>query len=473
MSLGFVNRFFLLFFEKWSMYISMKNEIDMLNGKLAGKILRFAAPLAATAVLQQLFNAADIAVVGQFASSNAMAAVGSNASVISLMVSLFLGLSVGANVIVANLIGSGQKSKIHEAVHTTIAVSLIIGFSLIGVFNLVAKPLLTAMGAPAEVMDLAVLYLRVYSLAMPGIMLYNFGSAILRSKGDSRRPLLALMASGVINIVLNLLFVIVFHLHVAGVALATAISNMISAGLVILFLVKEEEPFRLSFRKLSIKKRYLKGILAIGLPAGVQGMVFSFSNVIIQSTINSFGPAAIAGSTAAQNMEFMSYCIINAFGQTAVTFTSQNYASGKVDRCKKIFRITMALGIGLDLIAVALMMLFRYPLLSLFTGDPEVLHYAMIRMFYVCMVHFLIGSYEISGGALRGMNHSLLPALISILGTCGFRLVWVFALVRPNHDFTLLMAVYPASWIFTGTIMLISYFVVRHKAFSMIQKTGP
>ncbi len=447
-----------------------KNEIDMLNGKLVGKILLFAAPLAATAVLQQLFNAADIAVVGRFASSEAMAAVGSNASVISLMVGLFLGLSVGANVVVANLIGSGKRFLIGAAVHTIMACALLLGCMLIGIMNLAAAPLLNLMGAPADVMEPAILYLRVYSLAVPGIMVYNFGSAILRSKGDSRRPLLALTASGVINIALNLLFVIALHMHVVGVALATMISNMFSATMVIIFLMREKDEFKFSFRKLRIEKTYLGGIIRIGLPAGLQGMVFSFSNVIIQSTINSFGASAIAGSTAAQNMEFMSYCLINAFGQTAVTFTSQNYAAGNTDRCKKIYRITLGLGIGFDVILIALMMLFRGPLLSLFTTDPAVLDYAMIRMTCVCLPHFLISSYEITGGSLRGMNHSLLPALISIFGTCVFRLIWVFALVGHYHDYTLLMLVYPASWIFTGTIMLIAYFITRKKAFAVIEK---
>ena len=445
------------------------NEIDMLNGKLTGKILRFAAPLAATAVLQQLFNAADIAVVGRFASSHAMAAVGSNASVIALIVNLFLGLSVGANVVVASLIGSGKRERISDAVHTVISVALITGFVLIAVMNLVARPLLGLMGAPEEVMDLAVLYLRVYSFCLPGMMLYNFGSAVLRSKGDSRRPLLALMVSGVANILLNLLFVIVFHMHVVGVGLATTISNIFSAGLVILFLVKEQEPFRLSFKKLRIRKRYLLGMIRIGLPAGLQGCVFSFSNVVIQSTINSFGAAAIAGSTAAQNLEFISYCIVNAFGQTAVTFTSQNYAAGKTSRCKKIFLTTMAWGIGIDILAVGVIILLRFPLMSLFTTDPAVLEYAMIRIMRVCLLHFLVGTYEISGGALRGMNHSLMPALISMFGTCVFRMIWVFVFVRMNHDFTLLMTVYPASWIFTGIIMLTAYFIVRRKAFAVVE----
>ena len=447
-----------------------KNEIDMLHGPLVGPILRFALPLSATAVLQQLFNAADIAVVGRFASSEAMAAVGSNSSVIALIVNLFMGLAVGANVVVANLIGAGQKTRVNEAVHTIISVGLFAGFLLIGIGNLVARPLLTLMGAPENVMELAVLYLRVYFFAMPGVMLYNFGSAILRSKGDSRRPLLALTASGVINIGLNLLFVIGFHLHVVGVGLATVLSNLVSAGLVISFLLREEEAFRLSFKKLRIKKQYLVGMIQIGLPAGLQGMVFSLSNVVIQSSINSFGAAAIAGSTAAQNLEFVSFCVLNGFSQTAVTFTSQNYAAGDVGRCKKVFQIAMGVGLGADLVVIGAMMLLRAPLMALFTTDPEVLAYAYIRLTHVCAVHFLIGSYEISGGALRGMNHSLTPALISILGTCVFRLGWVFLLVGRFHEFGMLMYVYPASWILTGTVMLTAYFVVRKKAFGILEK---
>ncbi len=441
----------------------------MLHGPLLGKIFLFALPLAISAVLQQLFNAADIAVVGRFASSHAMAAVGSNAPVIGLLVNLFVGLSVGANVVIANLIGAGQKNRISDAVHTIMTLAILMGL-ILTVFGIVISPaILNLMGAPEEVMNLSVLYLRVYFLGMPVVLLYNYGAAILRSKGDSRRPLFALAFSGVINIGLNLLFVIVFHLHVVGVALGTVLSNTVGAGMILYFLATEEKTFRFSFRRLRIKKTYLAYVLRIGLPAGVQGMVFSLSNVVIQSAINSFGADCIAGSTAAQNFEYISYCFLNAFAQTAVTFTSQNYGAGKKDRCKKVFQLTMLLGIGLDLLLIAVFILFRRELILLFTTDPVVIDYAMNRMMCVCLTHTLIGTYEISGGCIRGMNRSLIPALISVFGTCAFRLIYVFTILPHHHTFETLVLVYPISWILTGTLMISSYFIIRRRAFRMLK----
>ncbi|MCR5788974.1 MAG: MATE family efflux transporter [Lachnospiraceae bacterium] len=442
-----------------------KNEIDMTHGSIADKLIKFALPLMATSILQQLFNAADIAVVGRFASANHMAAVGSNASVSSLILGLFMGLSVGANVVIASLIGAGNREKINEALHTVIAVSFIAGLIAMTIGFFAAGPILSAMGAPAEVMGYAILYLRVYCLAMPFILLYNFSAAVLRSKGDSRRPLIALFLSGVINIILNLILVIVFHLHVIGVAVATTVSNIFASALVLYFLMTEEETFRFSFRKIRIKSVYLAGMIRVGIPAGVQGMIFSLSNVVIQSSINSFGADAIAGSTAAQNLEFISFCIINAFGQTAVTFTSQNYGAGNQERCRKVFRYSMLMGIGMDLCYLALSLLFRVQIMSLFTMDEAVLHYANLRIMCVCVFHFLIASYEISGGAIRGMNYSLLPALISVFGTCVLRLTWVFTVVRAHHTFEMLMYVYPVSWVFTGIVMMTTYYVVRKRAF--------
>ena len=435
-------------------------------------MLLLALPLMATSILQQLFNAADIAVVGRFAGAQAMAAVGSNSSVINLILGLFIGLSVGANVVIANLIGAGHRNRINEAIHTVIAVSFIAGLIAMTVGLFAAKPILTMMGAPTEVMNSAILYLRIYCLAMPFILLYNFASAILRSKGDSRRPLIALALSGIINILLNLLLVIVFHLHVIGVATATVVSNIIGSCLVLWFLMTEEETFRFSFQKLRIRKEYLFSMIRIGLPAGLQGMVFSLSNVVIQTTVNSFGANAIAGSTAGQNMEFISYCVINSFGQTTVTFTSQNYGYGDIERTKKVFRLSLLIGLGLDAIVVLLFMLFRVPILHIFTTDEDVMVFALIRATRVCSVHFLIGTYEISGGALRGMNHSLLPALISIFGTCAFRLFWVFAVVSRHHTFETLMLVYPVSWILTGIAMMTAYLTIRKKAFAALEKRG-
>ncbi len=437
----------------------------MLNGTLADKMVKFALPLAASSVLQQLFNAADLAVVGRFASSQAMAAVGSNSSVISLILNLFIGLSVGANVLVANLIGKGQKEKINEAVHSIITIGFISGVIMIALGTLVAPRILTLMGAPEEVMSLATLYLRIYFWAMPALMVYNFGSSILRSKGDSKRPLLAMSTAGVINVVLNLIFVIGFKLHVIGVALATVISNMISAGVILWILMHEEESFRLSLHHLGINMDNLTAILKVGLPAGLQGIIFSLSNIVIQSSINSFGADAIAGSTAAQNFEFMVYCVVNAFSQTAVTFTSQNFSAGKYDRCRKVFTLSMAIGLCAGAIVGAVFALSRNTVIRLFTTDPAVIQFAVTRMLVVCLLDWMTGLYEISGGCLRGMGRSMTPAMLTVVGSCGVRLLWVWTVVAAFHEFHILLMVYPVSWLITGGMVLFAYFTARKRLF--------
>ena len=395
-----------------------------------------------------------------------MAAVGSNASVISLIVNLFLGLSVGANVVVGNLIGANHKERIPDAVHTVIAMALISGVFLSIVGITVAQPILTLMGAPKDVMDLAVLYLRIYFLGMPAIMLYNFGSALLRSKGDSSRPFLSLTLAGVVNIILNLVFVVIFHLHVIGVALATVLSNCLSSGLTLYFLLKEEDEFHLDLRKLKLDRDYVISVMKIGFPAGLQGVVFSLSNVVIQTAVNSFGSDCIAGMTAGQNFDFISYCIVNAFGQTAVTFTSQNYGAAQPERCKKVYRLAMLFGIGIDLVFVLLLMLNKHSLIQIFTTDPKVIKYAMIRLDYAFAVHFLCGTYEITGGCLRGMNRSMVPALICMIGTCGFRLLYVLAIFPFFKTPQMLLLVYPITWILTGVVMNIAYFKVRRTVFA-------
>lgn len=447
--------------------------MNMIEGSLLDKIVIFALPLAISSVLQQLFNAADLAVVGRFASPQAMAAVGSNASVINLIISTFVGLSVGANALIAIQIGGGRKDEINETLHTVITVSLVAGVFLVFAGIALSRPILQLMGAPRDVMDLAILYLRIYFLAMPAIMIYNYGSAILRSKGDSKRPLYAMVISGVINVLLNLLFVIVFHLHVIGVAMATVLSNMFGAGMVLFILLNEDETFRLSFKKLSIKKEYLLKMMQIGLPAGIQGAVFSLSNVVIQSAVNSFGADAIAGSTAAANFDFISYCVINSFAQAAVTFTSQNYGARKFDRCRKVFWICMGCGMGASAFVVMTLVFFRYQAIMLFTTEPVVIEYAMIRVWNAFFMHYLISTYEISGGCLRGLNYSLVPTLISIFGTCVFRLLYVFTYVAKVHDFAALFKVYPISWIITGSITLFAYYIVTKKLFKDTIKEAP
>lgn len=445
-------------------------KIDMLSGPLVGKLVIFAMPFALSSILQQLFNSADLAVVGKFDSNEAMAAVGSNASLVNLLVSLFTGLSIGANVIVARLIGEKRKEKINEAVHTIVLLAIISGFIVLLLGEVIAPQLLKVMNVPDDVLTLATLYLRIFFFAMPFIEIYDFGSAVLRSKGDSARPLYALIASGIINVALNLLLVIVFKLGVAGVAIATVIANMVSSGLVLYFLMHEEETFRLDLRKLKIKKEYLMGVIKIGAPAGLQGMVFSLSNVVIQSAINSFGSDGIAGSTAAQNFEFMSYFVINAFAQTATTFTSQNFAAGKRDRCKKIYALCTLIGLSACVVVSVVFILGREQFIHIFTDKKGAISYAMVRMWSVCLFEFMTGVYEISGGCLRGMGHSLTPALITVLGTCVFRLIWVAAVFPVHRTYLMLMIVYPVSWVITGSSVTAAYFITRKKLFKAQQQ---
>ncbi len=447
-------------------------EVDMIHGPLAGKIVRFALPLAASSMLQQLFNAADLAVVGRFASAEAMAAVGSNASVINLLVSVFVGLSIGATVLIASQIGAGTRKGISDAVHTVITLALVLGLALTAAGALLAGPILKLMGAPENVMRLAVLYLRIYFTGMPAILLYNYGSAVLRSRGDSMRPFYALVAAGILNVVLNLFFVAVLHLHVIGVALATVLSNCLSGGLIVLFLLKEQGEFRLDLKKLHIRKDYAGAVFRIGVPAGLQGAVFSLSNVVIQTAVNSFGADCIAGMTAAWNFDSISFCLISAFTQAAVTFTSQNYGAGDQKRCGRVYRLCFGIGLGMDMILVLLMQLFKMPLLHLFTVDEAVIAFALIRLKYDFRFHFMCATYEIPGGALRGLNRGLVPALISMLGTCAFRLIYVSFIFPMNRTPETLMMVYPLSWVLTCIAMNTAFFIVYRKAFSHMKEAA-
>ena len=330
-----------------------------------------------------------------------------------------------------------------------------------------ARPVLELIRTPDNILDQAMLYLRIYMIGMPFIMIYNFGAAILRSIGDTKRPLFCLIVSGVINVILNLVLVIVFRLDVAGVAIATVVSNIVSSGIVVFILMHEEEDLRLTFHDFKVNMHDLGKVLRIGMPAGVQGMVFSLSNVCIQSAINSFGPDAIAGSAAALNFEYCSYFVINAFNQTAVTFTSQNFGAKEYDRCKKVYRGCMLLGMVFCAILSAFFILGRHTFIRIFTVDPPVIEYAMIRMTHVMMLEFMTGSYEIAGAALRGMGYSLLPTIITILGSCGFRILWLYTVFRKFRTFDWIMNVYPISWILTGTAMIIIYLILRKKVFAI------
>ena len=439
--------------------------MDMTHGTLWNKILMFALPLAASSILQQLFNSVDTAVVGRFASSQALAAVGSNSSLISLLINLFIGISLGSNVVIAHYIGQKAEQNIEAAIHTAIVVAIASGFFVMILGQFIARPVLLLMGTPEDVIDLAVLYLRIYLLGMPFIMLYDFGSSILRSTGDSKRPLYSLIVAGVINTALNLVLVIGFRLSVAGVAIATVISNMVSSGIVMYVLLHEAEPIRLNLRKLTIAPRELKKILAIGIPAGLQGMMFSIANVCIQSTINSFGSDAIAGSAAALNFEFFAYFLVNAFAQATVTFTSQNYGAGEYERCRKIFRIAMVFSLVSCGLLSGVFVLGRGFFLRLYSTDPGVLVYANQRILIATTLELLTSIYEISAGAMRGLGHSLTPAIITFLGSCVLRLIWIATACRMVHEFWMLMIIYPISWVVTGIAMMIAYYFVKRKVF--------
>ncbi|WP_026207770.1 MATE family efflux transporter [Butyricimonas synergistica] len=439
--------------------------MDMLHGSLLNKILLFALPLAASSILQQLFNSVDVAVVGKFASSQALAAVGSNGSVISLMINLFVGISVGASVVIANYIGQKNQRGIKNAIHTVSVVTLTSGILLLAIGLFSARPILEMMDTPDDVLDLAVLYLRIYFLGMPFFMIYNFGAAILRSMGDTKRPLYCLVIAGLINTALNLLLVIVFKMSVAGVAIATVVSNMFCAGMVIYILLHEQEPFRLEIKDIKISRPELRKMLQIGIPAGVQGMVFSIANVFIQAATNRFGSNAIAGSAAALTYEYYCYFVVNAFSQAAVTFISQNYGAGQIERCKKVFRQTMLLSVISCALLNGLFVWQEKLAIGIFTSSPEVFRFAAIRMEIVLLTQSIACSYEIAGAALRGLGYSMLPAILTVFGTCVLRLFWVYVICPLLPSFQALMVIYPISWIVTGMAVLIAYHVVQKKLF--------
>lgn len=441
-------------------------QMDMLGGSILDKMLIFALPLAASSMLQQLFNSADVAVVARFAGSDAQAAVGVNGSVISLLINLFVGISVGANVVIANYIGRDKREEAGEVVQTVTLVSFISGFFLLVAGQILAPPILRLIDTPADILSMAVLYLRIYFLGMPFLMVYNFGSAILRSVGDTRRPLYCLIVSGVINVCLNLLLVIVFHLGVAGVGIATVLANGVSSAMILRFLVKRDDAVKVDLKRLSINRRHLVRVVKIGLPAGIQGMVFSLSNVCIQTAINSFDTKAIAGSAAAANFEFFTYFLTSAFSQAAVTFTSQNFGAGRMDRCRRIFRSGILLGLISTGLMCAAFVLLRNRVILFYAVDPEVISFGIIRMLHVELFSFLPVFYEVSAGALRGMGHSLLPAVLTVIGSCGLRFVWVYTVFRRFNSFGMLMNVYPVTWIITGIFVFLAYAVISRKIFA-------
>lgn len=447
----------------------ISGKMDMLSGSLADKILLFAIPLAASSILQQLFNSVDVAVVGHFASDPALAtaAVGCNAPIINLVINLFVGVSVGANVVVSSFIGAGRRDEVNRTVHSAMALAIVCGLLLLVIGVSIAEPALSALDTPQEVLPQAVLYLRIYSIGMPFIMIYNFGAAVLRCVGDTRRPLICLTISGALNAVLNIVFVIAFGLDVEGVAIATVISNVLSAVMVWIFLMRERSEIRIELGKLRIAKDDLSRILRVGIPAGLQSMVFSLSNIFIQAVLNSFGMNAMAGSAAALNYENFSYFVVSSFTQAAVTFTSQNYGAKEYGRCRKVFRICMAMGLSFTALVSLTFVAGHDFFASIFINDPAVLEYAVKRIVYVLPLYLLIVTYEVGGASLRGIGYSMTPAVITILGMCVFRMFWSYVICGMLYPYyEVLMIVYPVSWFLTGSCMLVAYFILRRRAFA-------
>ncbi|MBQ1849128.1 MAG: MATE family efflux transporter [Lachnospiraceae bacterium] len=435
-------------------------EIDMCNGPLLGKIVVFYLPLMLSGVLQLLFNAADIIVVGQFAGDEALAAVGSTSSLINLLVNIFIGLSVGTNVLVARYFGAGQKKELSEMVHTSVLTALVSGVFLIFVGFFIARPALTLMGVPEDVIDMSILYIRIYLAGMPVMMAYNFGSAILRAVGDTKRPLYYLLTAGVVNVVLNLIFVIVFQMSVAGVALATVISQGLSAYLVLRCLMKTESDYQLVLSKLHINWDKLLKMIAIGIPAGLQGSLFSISNVLIQSSVNSFGKIVMAGNTAASNIEGFVYTSMNALYQTSISFTGQNYGAKKFDRIGKILVICQVLVIGVGLILGNGAYLFGGTLLKLYTDNPEAISYGVRRLSVICTTYCLCGMMDVIVGSIRGMGYGIMPMLVSLTGACLFRVIWIFTVFQSIHTLECLYMSYPISWALTFSVHLVCFLVV-------------
>lgn len=444
---------------------SKKREINMLEGGIVKKLCMIALPICLSSILQQLFNASDTAVVGNFSSSQAMAAVGSNAPVINVIVTFFSGLSIGSNVMLSHFIGKEARDEVNKALHTSFTIALISGLIMLCLGQLIAQPVLNLLGTPSDVMGMAVTYLRIYFLGMPFLMIYDFGSSILRSIGDTRRPLFYLTCSGIVNVFLNLFFVIVLHRNADGVAIATTISNGLSAFLIVRALTREEGMLHLDLHRLTLRWVYLKRILWIGGPAGLQGMIFSISNVVIQAAINSFGSACVAGNAAALNFEYISYFMVNGFAQAVMTFISQNYAAGNYDRCRKTTRNAMVCAVVSCAIVASTFFLFRYPLLSIFSHDPEVVRFAVIRMTFITVLEPLTATYEITGSSLRGIGHSLIPALLTLFGSCILRIIYIHAMFGHFKSFSQVAVIYPISWILTGTMVTVLYFLVTAREY--------
>ncbi len=427
-------------------------KIDMTHGPLLGKLIIFTIPIILSGVLQLLFNAADVIVVGRFAGEASLAAVGSTNALINLMTNLFIGMSVGANVCAAQFYGAGHEADVKKTIHTSTAFSLICGVILIFIGLFGARPMLELMGSPEQVLDLATLYVRLYFLAMPAIMLYNFLAAILRASGDTSHPLAFLTIAGIVNVLFNLVLVIVFKLGVAGVAIATVTSNYISCGLLVGFLMKQENSLKLELSKIKIDKRILRRIVKIGLPAGIQGTVFSLSNVVIQSAINSFGTAVIAGSSAAASIEGFVYISMNSVSQTTVTFVGQNYGAGDEKRVKRVIFETLGIVTVVGVVMGNLAYGFAPQLLGIYTDSTEAITAGTLRLFWVCCFYALCGIMDTLTGGLRGLGRSTVPMIVSLIGACATRLIWIATYFQVHHTQSVLFFSYPGSWLLTLTV---------------------
>jgi putative MATE family efflux protein len=447
-----------------------RHEIDMTEGPILPKILAFSGPLILTGILQLLYNAADVIVVGNYAGHEALAAVSSTGSLINLLVNVFMGLSVGASVVIARYYGARDMISLRKAEHTAMTLALIMGVG-VGLFGfLAARPMLQLMDSPEDVIDGAALYVRIYFLGMPANMLYNFGAGVLRAIGDTKRPMYYLIIAGMINVLLNLLLVIVFHLDVAGVAIATVASQVISAALVLLCLLRSRSVIHLNLQECRIDRKSMREIIRIGLPAGLQGSLFSISNVLIQSSVNSFGSLVVAGNGVASNIEGFVYTSMNAQHQAAMTFASQNYGAGKADRVRKTLWCCLGTVTVIGLVMGLLFRLFGPQLMSLYNSEPEVIANGLIRMDIIMPTYFLCGLMDVMVGELRGIGFSVMPMIVSLTGACLLRIVWILTVFAADHSLTILYLSYPVSWFVTFAIHFLCYYTAGRKRLRQLEE---
>lgn len=440
-----------------------KYEIDMCSGPIMPRLISFSIPLMLSGILQLMFNAVDIVVVGKFSGSLALAAVGSTTALINVFTNLFIGISLGANVLSARFYASGRNKEMSETVHTSIALALISGILMALVGLVFSRSALELMGTPADVIDQSALYIRIYFMGMPFFMLYNYGAAILRSVGDTKRPLLFLIISGIVNAVLNMILVICFHLDVEGVAIATVAAQMISCVLVLRCLYRSEGSYQLRFSRLTLKWVYLKQIFQVGIPAGLQSTVINFSNALLQSSVNSFGSVAMAGYTAANNIFGFLYAAANSVTQACMSFTSQNYGIGKLKRMDKVLINCMILTVGISLTLGCGAYFFGPELLKIYTDEPEVIRCGMEILSFTTVPYFFCGIMDLFPGALRGMGHSAVPMILSVIGTVGMRVIWIFMVFPAHRSLEVLFISYPASWIATILLQVACFLIVRKK----------